>query len=60
MIHFLFSAAKSFSVGVSAVVALTWFVSLGFYIRKKLVARTVSVNLEPFRSDMVAKAPARI
>ena len=60
LIHFLFSVANNFSVGVSVVLALIWFLSLGFYIGKKLVARTASVNLESFNSDMVAKAPARL
>jgi hypothetical protein len=60
LIHVLFSAANSLSVGVSVVLALTWFVALGFYIREKIAARRAAVKLESFDSNLVAKAQAHI
>ena len=60
LMHFLFSVANSFSVGVSALLALIWLVALVFYVREKMAARRATVKVESFDSALVEEAPARI
>jgi hypothetical protein len=42
LLHFLFSLANQFSVGVSAILALVWFAALGVHLWKKVKARQVT------------------
>jgi hypothetical protein len=70
ILEFLFSAANDLSVAVSIVLAFTWVAALGCYIGKHVLASrpaaisrrasvapvSSTVDLEPFGSDLVAKA----
>jgi hypothetical protein len=73
VLHFLFSLANDFSVGLMAALAVIWVVALGCYIVQKAIAHRRAeasrraaiqsenvVSIDSFDSDLVAKAQARI